>query len=69
VKLDRVVVTGLGVICAAGRNADEFWDRILSGRTALSPSRRPELAPFGRTSTGEVPDAWIDELVDPGEAR
>jgi len=69
VKLDRVVVTGLGVICAAGRNADEFWDRILSGRTALSPSRRPDLAPFGRTSTGEVPDAWIDELVDPSEAR
>ena len=68
-KLSRVVVTGIGVICAAGRDTGEFWERILSGQTALSPSRRADLACFGRTSTGEIPGAWLEELLSAGERR
>lgn len=60
---ERVVVTGVGVICAAGRDTNEFWRTILSGQTALRPSKRPGLARYGRAITGEVPDDWISEFA------
>jgi len=31
----RVVVTGLGVICAIGRNRHEFWDAAIRGRSGI----------------------------------
>jgi 3-oxoacyl-[acyl-carrier-protein] synthase II len=65
----RVVVTGVGIICAAGRNADEFWRRILSGETALAATSRDDLAHFGRAIAGEVPDAWVEQGVSPAEQR
>jgi len=69
VKLGRVVVTGLGIICAAGRDCDEFWRTIMSGATALRPSSRPEFTPFGRAITGEIPDAWIAEATTPEDRQ
>lgn len=66
-KLGRVVVTGVGIICAAGRDTDEFWRTILSGTTALRPSGRADLAHFGRAMTGEVPDEWIAAGSTPAE--
>src|SRR5690606_31315864 len=58
--LRPVVITGVGVICAVGRDADEFWQRLSSGSATL-PS-----TPFFRSSAlearfaGQVPDEWID---------
>ncbi|HEX6470708.1 MAG TPA: beta-ketoacyl-[acyl-carrier-protein] synthase family protein [Streptosporangiaceae bacterium] len=65
----RVVVTGVGIICAAGRDAEEFWRRIRAGTTALSASRRADLARYGKAVTGEVPDAWIEQRVSAEENR
>ncbi len=56
----RVVVTGLGVICAIGRNRHEFWTAATEGRRGI---RRVDLFdPAGCLSdlAGEV-----DELVPP----
>lgn len=33
----RIVVTGLGVICALGRNADEMWASLAAGRCGVGP--------------------------------
>ena len=33
----RVVVTGLGVICGIGKNADEFWQAICDCRSGIEP--------------------------------
>ncbi|MFY9825132.1 MAG: beta-ketoacyl-[acyl-carrier-protein] synthase family protein [Thermoanaerobaculia bacterium] len=33
----RVVVTGLGIICALGNSVDEFWDALVAGRCGIRP--------------------------------
>ena len=33
----RVVVTGLGVICALGNNTSETWDAVCEGRSGIAP--------------------------------
>ncbi len=33
----RVVVTGVGVVCALGRNQDEFWRALSEGRPGIGP--------------------------------
>src|SRR6185503_17973614 len=33
----RVVVTGVGVISALGRNRHEFWDSLRCGRNGIAP--------------------------------
>jgi 3-oxoacyl-(acyl-carrier-protein) synthase len=33
----RIVVTGLGVICALGRNGDETWANLAAGQCGVGP--------------------------------
>ena len=35
--MNRVVITGLGVISAAGHNAADFWNRVSNGQSAIGP--------------------------------
>ena len=35
--MNRVVITGLGVISAAGHNAADFWKRVSNGQSAIGP--------------------------------
>jgi nodulation protein E len=35
--MNRVVVTGIGVVSALGNNAAEFWESISSGRSGIGP--------------------------------
>ena len=35
--MNRVVITGLGVISAAGHNAADFWDRVSKGKPSIGP--------------------------------
>jgi len=51
----RVVITGAGVVSAAGRGVDAFWSACVEGRSALRPPRRFEAARFGPIEAGEVP--------------
>jgi nodulation protein E len=37
--LHRVVITGLGVICAVGRDVEEFWTALVAGRSGIGPLR------------------------------
>jgi 3-oxoacyl-[acyl-carrier-protein] synthase II len=65
----RVVVTGIGVKTPAGTRVAEFWDHLLSGRSA---ARRiegfdPEGSPV--TFAGEVRDFDPVEYFGPKEAR
>lgn len=34
---NRVVITGLGTICGLGKNATEFWQNTVNGRSAIGP--------------------------------
>ena len=33
--MNRVVVTGIGVVSALGSNIDEFWDSLRAGRSGI----------------------------------
>src|SRR5690242_3456200 len=35
----RVAVTGVGVVCAIGLNASEFWNSLCEGRSGIGPLR------------------------------
>ena len=35
--MNRVVITGLGVISAAGHNASDFWNRVSKGQPSIGP--------------------------------
>jgi nodulation protein E len=40
----RVVVTGLGVICALGHNTSETWNAVSEGRSGIAPIRSIDLS-------------------------
>ena len=65
---ERIAVTGLGVICAAGQDRKAFFSRLVSGVTALRLNRRPDVGPPGHAFVGEVEDQWLEEKLGSGEA-
>ena len=36
----RIVFTGLGVVCGAGKTVDEIWDALVNGRSAVGPIKQ-----------------------------
>lgn len=60
------MVTGLGVVCAAGRDVPEFWARLMSGRSAITEVLDPAFHVFDARFAGQVPDAWLDEALGEG---
>ncbi|MGC5015540.1 beta-ketoacyl synthase N-terminal-like domain-containing protein [Streptosporangium sp. DT93] len=66
--LRPVVVTGLGIICAAGRDPAEFWTRLTTARGGLTPIEDEAFAVFTARYAGQVPDAWIDDQLPAAEA-
>jgi nodulation protein E len=63
--MNRVAVTGLGVICALGQTSAEFWDRLSRGESAIAPLPDPGDPPYrfrnGATCRDYVPLAHFDE--------
>ncbi|MFY1699582.1 MULTISPECIES: beta-ketoacyl-[acyl-carrier-protein] synthase family protein [unclassified Solwaraspora] len=66
--LPTVVITGLGVICAIGRDPDEFWLRLASGTGGISLITDPAFAAFEARHAGQVPDEWITSQLLADEA-
>lgn len=50
----RIVITGSGAICAAGRSPAEIWDTLQSGRSAIGPIALWDTAGWSRTIAGEI---------------
>ncbi len=51
---DRIVVTGVGMVSAAGRGTDAAWARLRGGQTALTPIELFDPAPYGLSVSGEA---------------
>ncbi|MFI7679276.1 beta-ketoacyl-[acyl-carrier-protein] synthase family protein [Actinophytocola sp. NPDC049390] len=67
--LRPVVVTGVGVICAVGRDPEEFWRRLTAGEGGVSVVADDRFAAFGEARyAGQVPDEWIDSQLPGGDA-
>lgn len=52
--LRRVVVTGIGVISALGRNCAEFWQALAEGRPGIGPIESSDMTGFRFANGGEV---------------
>ena len=50
----RVVVTGLGMVSAAGTGIDSAWQLIRAGRSALAPVSLFDSTPYGGAMSGEA---------------
>ena len=57
-----VGVTGVGVICSAGRDSDEFWANVIDGVGKVGAATQGEVAGFPNAFVGEVPDEWLMEM-------
>ncbi len=44
--MNRVAVTGLGLVCALGNNTTESWDRISHGQCGIRPLADPGAPPY-----------------------
>ncbi len=50
----RVVVTGLGVICALGRDREEFWRSLVNGCCGIGPIEAPDCSALRFRNGAEV---------------
>ncbi len=50
----RIVITGSGAVCGAGKTAAEIWDAVLNGRSAIAPITRWDAARWPVRLASEV---------------
>jgi nodulation protein E len=50
----RVAITGMGVICALGRNRQEVWEALRSGRPAIGPIESVDISDLRFRNGAEV---------------
>jgi 3-oxoacyl-[acyl-carrier-protein] synthase-1 len=51
---DRVVVSGSGAICAAGKSPVEIWDAVQTGRGAIGPIQQWDASSWPASLAGEI---------------
>lgn len=64
---ERIAVTGVGVVCAAGPDRHGFFARLVSGATALRLNQRTDVGPPGSHVVGEVDDEALTSRVTSAE--
>ena len=52
----RVVITGMGVVSAAGSTLDSFWNRLVSGRSAIRRIQRFDVSAYPSQIAAEIDD-------------
>src|SRR5260370_22664237 len=52
----RVVVTGLGIVCARGNDVDDFWNQLVAGKCGVDTIRSFDATPFATRVAAEVKD-------------
>jgi len=60
----RVVVTGSGAICAAGKSPEEIWEAAWTGRSAIRPIRRWDASAWPISLAAEIPGLDPRALVE-----
>ncbi|GJM80251.1 MAG: beta-ketoacyl-ACP synthase II [Paenibacillus sp.] len=52
--MERVVITGMGILSPLGNDVDTFWQGLKEGRSGISPIDRFDAAAFGTRIAGQV---------------
>ncbi|MFI7585845.1 beta-ketoacyl synthase N-terminal-like domain-containing protein [Spongisporangium articulatum] len=61
-----VVITGIGVINALGRNKDEYWQNLVDGKSGVRLATDHEFVGMEGVYLGEVEDEWVAEGLPEG---
>ena len=61
----RVVITGVGAVCAGGNSAPALWSSLLEGRSGIAPITRFDTTGMESTIAGEVKDFDPVRLIEP----
>lgn len=59
----RIVITGSGAICAAGRSPAGIWQQLHSGQSAIGPITLWDTAGWARSVAGEIGDLQAAKLL------
>jgi len=65
----RVVVSGLGLVCAVGHTVPEVWDNLLAGKSGMAPITSFDTTGFSVTFAAAVKDFDPLNFVDKKESR
>lgn len=61
----RVVVTGIGLICGVGNNAEDVWKALLAGKSGVGKITHFDASQFGSQIAAEVKDFdplnWVEK--------
>src|SRR6185295_3226335 len=60
----KILVTGTGALCGAGKTADTILDAIVTGRSAIGPIKQWDTSEWPCTIAGEIPNFNAREMVD-----
>ncbi|MBI3921833.1 MAG: beta-ketoacyl-[acyl-carrier-protein] synthase family protein [Armatimonadetes bacterium] len=66
--MNRVAITGLGVVCPLGSNVEAFWRRLIAGKSGIGPITKIDPTGLRNEEGGEIVDfdwsIFSDDLVD-----
>lgn len=65
----RVVVTGVGAICALGNDAVTIWEAVIAGRSGIGPITRFDPEGYETRFAGEVKEFNASDAVGRKESR
>ena len=65
----RVVVTGLGLICAVGNTAPEAWENLVAGKSGMAPITQFDATGYPVTFAAEVKNFDVLQFIDRKESR
>jgi 3-oxoacyl-[acyl-carrier-protein] synthase II len=65
----RVVITGMGVMSAIGKDLDTFWDSLMTGKSAISAVESFDVSDYPTTIAGSIKDFEPEQYMDKKETR
>lgn len=68
-ELNRVVVTGMGVITPIGNSIPEFWENIINGKNGVAPITKFDSTHFKTKFAAEVKNFDGSNFFEKGEIR
>ncbi|WP_322903834.1 beta-ketoacyl-ACP synthase II [Paenibacillus campi] len=65
----RVVITGLGVTTALGKDKDTFWNNLMAGKSGITPIEGFDVSAYTTRIAGQVHDFNPEDYMERKEAR
>ena len=59
----RVVITGMGVVCPLGHDVETMWDGLMTGKSGAAPTTIFDASTFPTTFDAEVKDYDLSQFV------